>query len=404
MPGAAVVGAALNGGAIRPYGLFVGGLDVRPNVPLNYAITVVEAGPGEVSSIGFTIEDTDGTIPIPAAGSEIRLQDLILDYPIFSGYLNTCQVEPYPAVGKLMTIDGTGLEALIDWAKLPATDLGGSDISPPTLRFTLAWLAQQNPQVNLIAPEPPSAGPIDGDATWPIGILNSPAALKIWATGGPYVTPLGSLRGALVYAGRNSWSGSFLVVGFYADMVVTVDFYRRLRIFRRGHAPADYTDLTVNDVASGTYVASNLQWIVAPGEVVRSVYVQGAPGVAAWFNDGTGIFGPQETISDPTATEVSRLTKTATDYLAAQAALVRGTLTLEGYVPTVGTIHPGSSLIITDANLGLAAASYQIFRITKTFRAGGRQDWRIDFGNSRPTYVQRVQKAYGKALAWSTNQ
>lgn len=401
MPNAAIVAAALTDHSAHPFSLFVAGVDVMGSTPLD-SISVTEAGPGAISSMSFTIEDLSNVLAIPAAGSDVIFMDNTLNYRIFAGYLLDYSVEPV-GIGRTISINAAGMEILLDWAALPSTSINSdtgvaaSDLNPLELpdgvaNYISLWFAD----FGLKAPGPNMAtDPVNGDFDHPIGTLKAAGLNPNMTSAANPPPPTGTLRSILESVIRFSHMGTNPLISVNVDAVVTVDFYRGLRIFYRNSAPNDYTNLTINDVYAGTLVASNIQYEVHPGDVVRAVYVTGGNAAGSgWVTDGTNIIGEHATINAPSSVAAGHLARIGAEYLASQAALVRGVLTLENYVPTVGTVHPASSITITDANVGLSAITYQIAEITKTFTGGTLQTWEIAFGGRRPSYIERVAAEY----------
>lgn len=401
MPNTAIIGAALTDHSAHPYGLFVAGIDVIRFTPLE-SITVTENGPGSVSSMSWVIEDHDSVVAIPAAGSEVVFYDFALDYRVFAGYVQDYTAEPVD-IGRMISVNAVGMEILLDWASLVSTSVNSdtgvaaSDLNPLELplgfaNFITLWFQD----FGLVAPAPNSiSDPVNGDATHPIGTLKA-AGLNpnLTANANPPV-PTGTLRSMLEFMIRNAHMGTNPLTTVNVDAVVTVDFYRGLRVFYRNSRPNDWTDLTISDTYAGANVATSLQYEVHPGDVPRAVYVIGGNAAGTgWVTDGTNIIGQHATLNAPNSTSAGMLARAGAEYLASQAALVHGTLTLEGYSPTVGTIHPMSTITITDANVGLSATAYQIASITKTFIAGGKQNWEIAFGGRRPSYIEDQSRQY----------
>lgn len=403
MAGGAVLGAALQGSGPADWGIYVDNLDVRRFVPID-SLEVTEAGPGDVSSMRFVIEDPEGVIPIPAEGAYIVQRDFVLDCIVFAGYLGDYTVEVM-GIGRTMSINAVGLEILLDWTVLPPMQLPGSDATPVNLTHNISELATTianavDPRVNLYAPDPGPGvpNPVNGDTTWPIGTLKTGDRPENFSAGREQIAA--TLRQDIEIAIGNSGIGLFLL-SEPVDAVVTVDFYRRLRVFYRASKPDDYTDLTIVDTVAGPLVASSIKYEVHPSDVVRAVYVVGT-GFEGWVDDGTGIFGRRATISSSTATSAARITQIGETYLASQASLVRGTLVLEDWAPPNCTVHPASNITITDAQVSLAAQTYAIAEITKTFHGSGRQTWEIAFGGRRPSFIEAVRRDYGTDAEFRT--
>jgi hypothetical protein len=399
MPLAAAILPLLQGPTNQKYGLYIDSLNVRPFTRLD-SIELTEAGPGDVSSLTFVIEDPTAVIPLPAAGATVLHWDQTLDAPLFSGYVNDYSVRVM-GVGRTITVNAAGLETLLDWIAIPSTTprdpvtgLLASDGNPAPVGNVLSYLVTTTAQdsdgrTDLYGPVPAGVGTANGNATYPIGILNAPGPFFADVTSVGVPVGPGSLRAGLEDLIKAAHYGTFLDPSPYIDAVVTVDFYRRLRVFLRSGRPDDWTDMTINDTVAGPQRSESINYEVHPADVVRSVYVNGSGAGQGWVTDGSGIFGRQAVIDSPTSTTAKRMEQVGALYLATQKALVRGTLTISDWTPPNATVHPSSTITITDAQVSLTAQTYAIAEIRKTFNGAGKQNWEIVFGGRRPSYVEQ---------------
>ena len=125
MPVAAVIATALTNRAYRAALLTVGGRDVladpskRYSVPLE-SIEVNEAGPGDVSSMSFVIEDYGLTVNV-ADGNEVRFHNIRTGQPMFLGWVQAWNVTPdFGDQGRTIAVQAVGIEAVLDWAIIPS--------------------------------------------------------------------------------------------------------------------------------------------------------------------------------------------------------------------------------------------------------------------------------------------
>lgn len=408
MPGTIVIAAIATG--VQPANaLFVGGTNVLKDdasglygVPLE-DIEVIEAGPGGVSSCTFPIDDPTKVINI-ADGMTVLFWNYTADVPKFRGYVDHWSLEPaFGGVGRVIQVSCTGVEAWLDWAKI--TDDTLSTTYPDNLAYAIAQVTNRNaPQLR--APMPFdifSLGvPRSGNFTWPIGNLSNTLTrpLKQYGATPPPLFGL-SLREAI----KTMWDSSVAQDVTYGPLdatpiLVTVDFYMQLRVWRDNGAPEvgqpeDYTTLTIKDDTAGTvntYVAEGLKYSVEPGDPIRAVSVKGgnAAGTGT-FSDGTGLTGRTEIITDTTILDAFTARNRAVNLINTAAPTVRGSFTLSDFAPAT-TIHAGSYIVFTDAAVGLSSFQSRIFEIRKTFNASGRENWTVAFGGAPPSAARLLRK------------
>lgn len=399
MPNAAVLATQLTDHSARPFTLTLGNMDVIAYADFD-SIEVIEEGPGAVSQCSFHIVDPTGVVPVPTAGSEVWMWDNTTGTPMFGGYISEWNASPYAGgVGRSLSITALGLEVLLDWGNLPSTDVAtylsvSQPSANPLLPLGVQYLTGQFGSFGFR--DTAADTEVNGDFDEPIGTLvDNSAPPRLQITAGVVVGP-GSLREAigqlLQLATKATYPGTN---PFYFDAVLTVDFYRGLRMYFRGQKPDDYTDLTIDDSLGAALASTSLNYEVHPGDVVRAVYVTGLnPAGSGWVVDGTGIIGQQAVLNNPNSTNADRLAQIGTAYLQSQAPLTRGTVSIQNYAPSVGTVHPGSSVVISDANVGLSAQSYVISTITKTFTKAGKQNWTVAFGGRRPSAMSAIRRDF----------
>jgi hypothetical protein len=151
---------------------------------------------------------------------------------------------------------------------------------------------------------------------------------------------------------------------------------------------ADYGSMTLLDDISGT-PAESLQYGIEAANV-RGVFVNGT-GVSAFVTDGSGKVGPINYVSDATIDTQAKATNYATNVLAGYAVPIRGQLRRESWLPTLD-IHPGSSLFLTDARLGIVNVGRIITNLSKTFEGGKLETWVVAFGGNPPSVSTLIRK------------
>lgn len=399
MPTPALIATQLTTpGAGRTFVAYLGGLEVgRRLLVETHDARITENGPGQVSTFEGWIDDPDASISLPIAPeTEILIRDAAHDLTLFAGFVTAWTPIAYPGgvTGRELHLWADGLERILDDAVIGPLTLPGNDAANGDLPTDLCWLVgQADDALGLIAITQANlgVGSANGDATAGVGTLKDVNAPKINAnaTVGP-----GTLRQGIDQAIAWASSGGVVATGKSFDGVATVDFLRRLRVFFRGAKPDDYTDLAVSDTAAGLATVG-LAYEVHPREIVRSVYVAGVDATASgWIRDGSGIRGKQAYITSSAATSANRRDAIGALYLAAQAASVAGSFDLQDYGPTVATVHPQSLVSITDAAVGLAAQTYTISRISKLLKSNGLQDWTVNFGGRRASFVERSRREF----------
>lgn len=404
MPTAVVVAATSAGYPARTFSLFLDGLDVvkQPGgagygVPLE-SIEVVEAGPGATSSMRFVIDDPAGSIDPTALalGPPVLYVDQVNNLTLFRGVVDTASSRPdFGGQGRTIEVGCTGDDSWLDDRVVVPVTIGNGT---PTWEAIAQVAHQAAPE--LYAPAGggvsfPPASLTDGNADWPIGFLKSPTTANATVSGA-LAWDGGTLRAAIdaivaqsIYIGSSGWERYEPAPA----VSVTIDFDRRLRVWRDlpTAAPEDYSALVVTDTHAGARRAEGLSYELAPGDVIRSVFVQGAsPTAYVWVNDGSGIVGRQARIADDALTTEDQATQAGQAYLATQAAKVRGSFDLVDFTPPAG-VHAGSLLTLTDA-AAAATGSYRIYTITKTFHASGRQTWGVAFGGNRPSAMALARR------------
>ena len=385
----AVLAAALTDHSARSRSLTVQGLDVlkQPGggygVPIE-TISVEEAAPGYVSSMSFTIEDPAKAVTVNT-GDKVQFWDHVRDIPIFAGFVDTAVYSPAFATGRTITVECVGLDAVLDWLTLPAVTLaftwaGGYDVYPAVQSL----YAQAN---GIGVPLNTGFAVQYGSQAFPVGNLTAYQALM--ASGTYAITGGTSLRSAI----RGLLAAAVEAVTYLSGQPsygLTVDFYGGLRCWDTAPAfytthPSDYADLTVTDTSASALTSAQLLHVMDGGSVVRGVQVNGGNAAGTGYvSDGSGIPGRTSVVTDATLLTAAAKLAAANDAIAQAVVTPRGSFLLDTYTPT--SVHPGSTLTLTDAGIGVATW-YRVQGITKTFNGDGTQQWTVAYGNPAPSYV-----------------
>jgi hypothetical protein len=400
MPNAAIIAAALQGSTSNAKAIYIGGVDVvaQPNTTAGQrygvsidTVQISELGPGGVSSMTFVIDDPLLQITI-ADGQDVRAQDLVIDRPLFLGFIQSFDV--YPAFGdqgRQITVRCVGIEAVLDWGK-----------TATALTFPAGSL-QPCQAIQSVVANAFGLGPIR--AFQASGVSNGNQAGPMTPDSGllpntdPVTIPIGTtVREAirLILVGLQAAAAS--------TYVATVDFTYGLRVWnvvdsatgrysdaQANLQPDDYTTLAISDTAAGTAQAEGLRMTIDAAAAIRSATVVNPGVISATVNDGTGKMGDRAVLVDTTITTQSAAAAAATSYLSGFSPNARGMFQQLDKAPPAG-VHAGGLVTITDARVGLAAAAFRLMQIDKSFRSSGREDWTLTFGGLAPAMTRTLRR------------
>jgi hypothetical protein len=395
MPLASMRSNNLSGSAAGPpVSLFVDSLDVlkepgtatnRYGVPLD-SIIVTENGPGNVSSMSFTIEDPSSAVTV-ANGDTVLYYDHTNSLPEFRGFVQSFTVSVF-GTGRRWEITATGVEALLDWMVLP---LDVTFASGTEAYAAVQSLAAQATGVGVALNTAAASGAGFGSAiATPVGKLDSsPPTLSAAVT----VTAGTTLREAIRQISDNLTGGLNPAT---QPIFATVDFWLGLRYFGWAIGVSDYADLTIVDTVTGPIQAADLAHESDAGGVVRGVYVKGGNAAGSGpVSDGSGLPGQWATLEDSTLLTGDARDIAARAYLADKAQSVRGTFARETFTDTSTTsahIQAGAFVTLTDAQVGLSAASYRIFSISKRYFGARLETWTIAYGGMPPSVARAIRR------------
>lgn len=396
---AGVLVTQLNSAAVRTKLLTVGGVDVikQPGnttnpygVPLD-SIEVEEAGPGGVSSMRFVINDPAISV-IVQDGMDIRFHDITNDVPIFSGWVQSWRYLPaFGQQGRRIEVTAIGGEAVLDWAFVASLTIPAGTDFRAAVQSAVAN-AEGIRDLRPFANPAITAGP--STQAMPIANLYLGGGDAQGSISSAVVLNGVSLREAIRQIGAVSTYQSWYYGGPAADIYATVDAYKGLRVWRKSSTindPGDYTTLTIDDTPSGSIRAEGLNHEVDAAGIVRAVYITGGNALGTGLvTDGTGKPGPVASFSDSTILTADALAQAGQNFLAQYAVGSRGSFNLIDHTPTV-TVHAGGAVTITDARAGLAAQSFYIMSIRKTFNAV-RQTWSISYGGLPPSAMRLTRR------------
>lgn len=386
----AVLAAALTDHSVRGYTLTVAGNDLvfapgsgqRVGVDMS-TVQLIQRGPGLVSELVFTIDDPLGVVSL-ARNQFVQLRNAHADYTLFSGFLTTWTPEPWAPSGRSITCRCSGVEIILDWAKVGAMTIPAATRADTAIQAVVA-----NVLNGLAAPLLAAAGDAgheDGSETQPVANLSNAI---IDDTTDLTINDGTTLREAIRQIGDDLglvWASA------RGQPFATVDPLLHLHVWwnrpnsTTTHQPFGWGTITVADTAGGN-AAADLRYAVDAGSSPVAVDVQGT-GISAIVTDGTGDVGDMAVIADATLTTAQRVQSAGLSYLAGVTTQARASLTLETFVPDT-TVHPGSLINVTDALLGLTAVAgsgiFYMMEIAWTFHGNYLVTWEITMGGSRPS-------------------
>jgi hypothetical protein len=400
----AVIATQLTDRAVRYKRLNIGGTDYLNDYFVGgtqygiarESISLTEEGPDGVSSLAFSIWDPLVQVVI-ASNDWVEFWDITRDRPLFSGFLQSFEVEPV-GPSRWVHVECVGIEVLLDWMVVPAltiptgTEIAAAFQSCVANATGVGWLirAGSSPDTARV-PYSTQALPV---ASVPNASLQSDIVLE-----GE------SLRNALEKCGGAAETSAITYQATaISGFLFTIDFYSGLRAIPTydssgvnvPYPPTDYATLAFTDTLAGTYATHDLSIKVEASGVVHAVYVKGANAAGSGLvSDGSGLPGPVSFISDDTSNTADKRNIIAGDYLYTFAEQFRGSATLAPITTAqqAGNYHPGGLVSFgIDAQVFGTAASFTIMSIRKTFVGGDRENWVIAFGGYAPSAVKQIRR------------
>jgi hypothetical protein len=383
MAGAGVVTTIITTPATRSKSLFVGGADMMPGgkgVPLE-TVHVTENGPGGVSSMTFSVDDPLLAVTV-TPGMDVRFWDVTLDYPIFTGFVQTVAIRPdFGDTGRSFEVECIGIECLLDWA-VTTIDMTFSTGVTQDAIVTIVSQATGFGGINYAK----SSTTVNGNREFPVADTGVAIVNTVTVPAGTTV------REAIRMVCDAQFGTSFGPTGLdNASRMTTIDFYSGLRSFVSNSVgltkPDDYTTEVIVNQATGT-VTEGLSYESDMG-TTHIVFIKGT-GVSGFVSDGSGLPGQIAYLEDTNVTTADQLKSRGNAYLSQFVSGIRGTYDQSDRDAT-STTHAGGMVTVTDGRVGLSAVTLRIMTIDKRFHAV-RQDWSIGFGGIEPSFVNAVRR------------
>lgn len=387
MPGPALIATQLTDRSTRFKTLTVGGVDV-PVGPVTGStvfvdvatLELVEAGPGSVSSLKFTIADAAAAMRV-TDGAEVQFYDVERGGSLFVGWVQSWKYTPWATTGRWIEVQCIGAEALLDWAIVPAmTITAGTDALTAVQAVVAASLTRGPLRAFGSGAASTQANPVG-----PGGAFGATLDLDVTTTDGTLREALRQVLASLHYSGGGQGP---LTATF------TVDTYFGLRVWPDADKPSDWTELTVVDTVAGSIASSELKHETDATGITRAVYITGGNAAGTGLvSAGTGKIGQTAQLSDDTILTTAARDAVGAAYLASFAIGVRGELVIGKHTPVL-TVHPGSSVTITDAAASLTVQPFVISQITKRFYAtpARTEYWQVAYGGLPPSMARLIRR------------
>lgn len=385
MAHAAVIATQLQAG-LTPglYSLTLDGLNIIDNPANSYGVdpstvTIVEAGPGDVSSMTFVIDDTLSSVTV-SPGQGVLMWDLGLDVPLFCGFVESYSIRDF-GLGRSITVQCVGIEAVLDWLYVPS------------LTFPVGWNSVEGWQYILSMAYsigvPLNAARVNSFSTvdHPVGDAAAVSAPSAFTLAG------GSLRQVLE-AYRDAFAATApAAASFFANIQFTVDYWSGLRVFQASFLSSGLTVTSMTDHATVTVTTaadprpSDTEHRVGSAAARQAIVTQGAN--VTRVLDGSGIPGPFVSQSSADATTEDGRVLLGTAMLNGQGPAYNGQTTLSMTRAALATAgpgtataqrRPGSQFVFTEPNVGVSGLKTFIQSIRKSFADSGEETWVITYG------------------------
>lgn len=363
----------------RTYGLWIDGLDVIARPEASYgvdprSVTVVEAGPGDVSSMTYTIRDTTSQVTV-SPGQVVQFMDYGFNVPLFVGFVESYSVTVL-GVGREIDVTCVGIEAALDWMYVPAlTIAAGVDI--------LAAFQSICAQAYGCGIPIRWAGTNAGGSSIAVPMFTGASG----GLAGAVAITAGTLRQALDQYGK-AWATEFGAdTGDFLTWLTTVDFWLGLRLYQDVTAVADMLTITVTTGADPRPEGT----VYRVGAAASRQAIASGSGSVTQVSDGSGIPGPFLTTDANNATSVGRRQALGLGALASQSEDFSGTtsitmtrtlLAAKGVGNSSGQRRAGAQFVLTEAAVGASALTTRAHRITKTYRPSREETWVIEYGGA----------------------
>ena len=363
--------------------LFVGSTDQIGIVPVE-TIEVVEAMPGAVSSMRFTMEPDPGSL---TRLTSVRLDTGAVANRLFNGYITNLTYRKYGAGSQRVEVTCVGVEILLDWLvdHVASTTIAfGTNFPDAIAQIITAKTTSLSATINVT-----DRG---GDETDGIGTFIRPdLGTTPFLTGGVnWAPPLGTLRQRIEQLHMKSSfnnAGTRESFGYF----LTVDWQLNVRAWENVTSlmPADWTKLEIDNVpptAGGAFPAEDYRVAYDYGAVPDRVYVVGT-GIAGFV--GSTSFPRIENVLDaPEITTATERTMAGESYLDTRNTADRWEFDILDFTPPSTTIHAGGLCDVIDSSG--TTTDHRIAEIRKTFYSSGRQNWHVILGRPRASMTRSV--------------
>ncbi len=385
----------------RAYRLTIDGQDfLNPTVTTGYgidktSIRLTEAGPPNVSSLSFTINDP----AVQAAFQEaavVEFWDITRDRPLFLGFMQGFSIRP-TAIGRVIEVDCIGIEVLLDWMVVPS-------LTVPAMTEVRAAIQACVANATGIGWTIRAAAGVGTEAASSQALpLGTPSSGSPTVTEYDVVIAGMSLRDA-ISACIVACANPYATGGDVLDAVFWIDFYSGLRfaeVFTTAAnslaiPPQDLVaTLSIENLMSGTIAAHSLDFATNSAGVPHAVYVTGGNAAGTGLvSDGSGIIGMVAQLSDDTILTTAQRDIVGLSYLSEFGTSLRGSMSLDPISAAMLAItyRPVSRIsFLVDAQVFGETTTYNIDSIDKTF-ADLREGWTIHYGGAEPSAIKQIRR------------
>ena len=398
MSGFAVLAAALTDHGARYATLTIAGNDLliqpgtqgqRTGIPID-SILHVEKGPGGVSELRFSIEDPTGTVTLNR-NDLVRFEKTAEAIPVFQGFVTSWVPEPMGPSGRRLMVRCSGLEIVLDWAKVAAITVPANLEAHTAVQLLVASVVN-----GLAYPLNTASGGVFGSYTTPIAsyLAFTTSAVPIAAGTtlreaiGAVNDQIGGPGGPFSSDAANSWT---------VDSMGGLRFWQSLLSLVATKA-GDMAELFVVDAqtspadGSGTVgspmVAADIEY-ESDATAPASVLVIGS-GVSALVHDVTDDPGDTAVLNDSSLTTLAQCQSAGLAYLAQYFNQRRASFNLNNKTPQP-TFRAGSTVTFTDAGIGIASEVALVMQLERRFY-GTRENWAVTIGGMRASMVAETRR------------
>jgi hypothetical protein len=351
-------------------------------VPIE-SVQLTEAGPGQVSTLAFVIEDPDLQISV-LPGSYVRFMDIARDVPIFAGYVDTVRYGMM-GLGQTLAVMAVGVEILLDWAYTPGLTIPSGTTIGTGVQMIVASCVGSLPVNTRKSASPPTAA---------IPMQDTGETL-----GANVVIPAGTLRAALdAYAPAVVIALADWFSTFEYTVYATVDFRHGLRWFWTigGYTWGDTVSPNAVTISTaGPIYPADVDLSLANPDRPRVVVVNGSGAGSIVMADGSGLPGQTTVIADSNSTTYNYAVSVARASIGRAGQVWTGSVTVDDAL-NIGApgaeYHAGIRVALTAPGYAFSGATFRAWTIDKSFTSDDKEQWVLRLGGRQlaSRYLRRM--------------